>query len=106
MRFARMTIATTVAGVLLATTAPVASAESPAATGQVVVFQHEFTELTIYENPKGCQALPVGSHVINNLTSQPITIYYDPLCLSAIEPVATIRPGYGTHVSSVGSFRA
>ncbi|MCG8914372.1 hypothetical protein L6E12_00990 [Actinokineospora sp. PR83] len=84
------------------------SAEPPAedSTNQVVVFQHEFTELTVFEDPKGCERLPTGSHVISNQTDHEITIYSDPLCLLPIEPVSKIKPGYGTHVSAVGSFSA
>ncbi|WP_156756585.1 hypothetical protein [Actinokineospora pegani] len=89
----------------LATAVPAtaAAAEEP---DQVVVFQHEFTELSVYPEPEGCVRLPLASHVIFNQTDEPITIYADPLCLVPIEPVARIKPGHGSHVSSVGSFRA
>lgn len=94
---------------LLAAPAAASPSAEPPAEGspdQVVVFQHEFTELTVFEDPEGCVRLPIGSHVISNQTDHDITIYSDPLCLVPIEPFSEIKPGYGTHVSSVGSFKA
>lgn len=77
-----------------------------AATGHVAVFTHEFDALHVYENPSGCHTLPIASHIIFNETDQVIVIYADPLCLLPIEPFARVKPGFGTHVSAVGSFRA
>ncbi|WP_424189123.1 hypothetical protein ACOBQX_11960 [Actinokineospora sp. G85] len=95
--------------VLLAVTLATAVPATAAAAGepdQVVVFQHEFTELAVYPEPEGCIQLPLASHVIFNQTEEAITIYADPRCLVPIEPVARVEPGHGSHVSSVGSFRA
>ena len=95
------------AGALAAVAATVFTAQpAHAATGEVVVFTHEFTPATVFENPSGCTALPIGSHVIVNQTDTVVVIYADPLCLLPIEPFARLQPGYGTHVSAVGSFRA
>jgi hypothetical protein len=75
-----------------------------ASSGQVIVFQTEFTPLTTYANPEGCHRLPAAAHVLVNQSSAPVRIYADPLCLS---PSATVAPGYGAHVSpSSGSFSA
>lgn len=89
------------------TTVAAASTAEPANTpGQVVAFTHEFTELKVWDNPKGCLPLPAGTHLIFNQTDKAITIYADPLCVVPIEPFARVKPGYGSHVSAVGSFKA
>ena len=94
-------------GALAAVAATVLVAQpAHAAAGEVVVFSHEFTPVKVYENPSGCQILPIGSHIIVNQTADVVVIYADPLCLLPIEPFARVKPGYGTHVSAVGSFRA
>ena len=95
------------AGALAAVAVTVFAARpAAAATGEVVVFTHEFDAVTVFEDPTGCTALPIGSHVIVNQTDAVVVIYADPLCLLPIEPFARLKPGYGTHVSAVGSFRA
>jgi hypothetical protein len=71
-----------------------------AATGQVVVFSVEITPLETYDNPRGCKLLPVGAHVLANLTDGDVTIYSDAACLA---PLATVEPGYGTHVPAYGA---
>ncbi|MGH3906291.1 MAG: hypothetical protein ACRDTE_19240 [Pseudonocardiaceae bacterium] len=74
-----------------------------AADGQVVVFIADYTDLAVFNNPSGCQILPLGSHVLANLTDEPVTVYQDPLCLS-VGPV--IEPGDGAHVPPfAGSFK-
>ncbi|MBC6451516.1 hypothetical protein [Actinokineospora xionganensis] len=83
-----------------------ASAETPRGPGQVVAFTHEFTPLEVWKDPQGCQSLPAGTHLIFNQTDKVITIYADPLCFVPIDPFAKVKPGYGTHVSAVGSFKA
>jgi hypothetical protein len=80
---------------------PTAAPAQAAATGRVVVFNNEVVHLTVYEDPSGCYALPVGAHVVTNLTNGDIRIYADLMCLS---PSLTVKPGYGSHVSAVGSF--
>lgn len=92
----------------LAAAAPAGAADGAggADDGEVVVFQQEFAPLTVFEDPSGCLRLPAGAHVITNRTERVITIYADPACVVPIEPVARIKPGYGTHVSAVGSVRA
>ncbi|GAA4430574.1 hypothetical protein ACFQV2_32540 [Actinokineospora soli] len=92
----------------LAAVAATALAAQPAhaATGQVVAFTHEFDALQVWVDPSGCHTLPIASHLIFNQTDQVVVIYADPLCLLPIEPFARVKPGYGTHVSAVGSFRA
>lgn len=87
----------------VATVGLAAAPAQAAATGQVVVFSTEFQPLDVYTDPDGCHKLPITSHVVDNLTDQPIKIYGDPFCLT---PGLTIAPGYGSHVSGVGSFSA
>lgn len=73
-----------------------------AATGQVTVFETEFTELTTYEHPGGCYKLPAAAHVLINQTNQPVTIYAGPACITTL---LVVPPGYGAHVAPVsGSF--
>lgn len=86
-------------GVLL-----VAAPAAQASEGRVVVFSTEVQALDVYDNPVGCQKLPLAAHVITNETDAPITTYADPLCLS---PGIQILPGYGSHVAAgTGSFSA
>ncbi|WP_436491878.1 hypothetical protein [Actinokineospora sp. HUAS TT18] len=102
MRFAKSLSAALLAGAALTSLAPAAAATP----GQVVAFTHEFTPLRIWDNPTGCHALDPGTHLIFNQLDRPITIYADPACLFPIEPFARVKPGFGSHVSAVGSFRA
>jgi len=79
-----------------------ASAASPEPAGQVTVFSTEFTPLTTWDSPDGCEKLPAAAHVIVNQTSNAIRVYSDPLCLT---PGLTVAPGYGSHVpAGAGSF--
>lgn len=81
-----------------------AAAPASAAEGvnEVVVFSHEIAPLSVYEDPQGCHAMPVGAHQLNNRTDKTVTVYQDPLCLV---PQMQVQPGYGTHVTPVtGSF--
>ena len=87
----------------VATVGLAAAPAQAAATGQVVVFSTEIQPLDVYQDPSGCHKLPPLSHVIDNLTDQPITIYADPFCLT---PGLVVQPGYGSHVVNVGSFSA
>ena len=87
----------------VATVGLAAAPAQAAATGQVVVFSTEFQPLDVFQDPSGCYKLPITSHVVDNLTDQPIKIYGDPFCLT---PALTVLPGYGSHVSGVGSFSA
>ncbi|MEU4576452.1 hypothetical protein [Nonomuraea sp. NPDC023979] len=98
-RLPQIAIAATAAAIALATAVP-----AQAATGQVVVFSHEFQPLAVFTDPSGCHKLPIGAHQVNNQTDGDIRIYADPLCLIPQEPFSTIRPGYGAHVANVGSF--
>jgi hypothetical protein len=76
--------------------------DTGADTNQVVVFSSELTPLTVYQNPQGCQRLPVLSHTLHNQTSRPVQLHPDPLCLL---PGITIQPGYGSHTGQFsGSF--
>ncbi|MBD0734692.1 hypothetical protein [Streptomyces sp. CBMA29] len=81
-----------------------------AATGQVVVFSVEGQPLKVYQDPTGCQRLPSLAHVLDNLTDQPVRVFADPFCtVPATLPttgVGVLPPGYGTHVTGVGSFSA
>ncbi|WP_245614530.1 hypothetical protein [Actinokineospora inagensis] len=107
MRFARPVLLALCATVTsLAAALPAAAAEPPADTtvDQVVVFQMEFTPVTVYKHPTGCHTLPPLSHVLINQTDRVVTIYFDPLCVFPIFPVHNLVPGDGTHVSPVGSF--
>ncbi|GAA3015935.1 hypothetical protein [Actinokineospora globicatena] len=107
MRFARK-ISAAFGAAALATlaSAPSASAALPPAPqpDQVVVFQMEFTPVTVYKSPSGCYSLPIASHVLVNQTDRVVTIYFDPKCTFPIWPVQELKPGNGTHVSPVGSF--
>jgi hypothetical protein len=89
----------------VATVGLAAAPAQAAATGQVVVFSTEFQPLDVYTDPSGCHKLPITSHVVDNLTDQPIKIYLDPFC-TIPSPIPTLAPGYGSHVSGVGSFSA
>ena len=79
------------------------TAANAKATGRVVVFAHELTAATTFTDPEGCKRLPTGSHVLINLTDRPVKIYLDPICRTLS---LTVKPGFGSHVSAVGSFRA
>ncbi|MFF7159537.1 hypothetical protein [Streptomyces sp. NPDC008139] len=98
--------------IAMAAVAVVGLAATPAqaATGQVVVFSVEGQPLKVYQDPTGCQRLPVTAHVLDNLTDQPVKVFADPFCtLPATLPtsgVGVLPPGYGTHVTGVGSFSA
>lgn len=73
-----------------------------AAAGEVVVFQTEVQPLKVYENPDGCQKLPLTAHVLNNRTDKPVVIHADPFCAT---PGITVKPGHGAHVApGSGSF--
>ncbi|UQS24743.1 MULTISPECIES: hypothetical protein [Amycolatopsis] len=91
------------AAVALAIPAVISGAgTAAAATGRVVVFETEFQQLTVYEDPSGCHKLPVASHVLVNLTDATVRTYGDPLCLT---PSLIVQPGFGTHVAPLtGSF--
>ena len=82
-----------------ALTLPVTPA-AQAATGQVVVFSVEYEPLATYDNPRGCKSLPVGAHVLANLTDGDVTIYSDGACLA---PLLIVGKGYGTHVPNYGA---
>jgi hypothetical protein len=93
-----------------ATLVGVAAAPAQAATGQVVVYTTQFRPLDIYENPRGCNKLPLDTHVVLNKTDSPIKVYADPFCVVPIteDPttVGTLEPNHGTHASGAGSFKA
>lgn len=106
MRLVQSALIALAVGAAVTSLTPVATAVTADPPDQVVAFTHEFTRLDVWEDPHGCVQLPVGTHLIFNQTDKPITIYYDPACLLAIEPFSRVKPNYGTHVSAVGSFRA
>lgn len=73
-----------------------------AASGQVTVFESEATEVVVFNNPNGCNKLPLLAHVLVNHTDRPLVLHTDPLCIT---PGTTVAPGYGSHVAPVsGSF--
>ncbi|UED87366.1 hypothetical protein [Streptomyces profundus] len=75
-----------------------------AATGEVSVFSTELSPVTTYQDPAGCQKLPLDAHVLTNNTDAPVRGYGDPFCLT---PSLTVEPGYGSHVApGTGSFSA
>ncbi|MFI7677229.1 hypothetical protein [Actinophytocola sp. NPDC049390] len=79
-----------------------ANAETRAANGTVLVFEHELAPTTRYENPSGCVKLPAAAHLLANRTDSEVRIYADPFCLT---PSLTVLPGHGTHVPpATGSF--
>ncbi|MFC3993344.1 hypothetical protein [Actinoplanes siamensis] len=97
-------------GLLLAATAAPARAADPRRTagpakGQIVVFATELQTATVFTDPQGCQRLPPGAHVVVNLTNVFARLYADPYCKVPAVPFVTVKPGYGSHVSAVGSLK-
>lgn len=79
-----------------------AATAEPAPTGKVTVFSHEFSKVTEWENPSGCQKLPMDAHVLVNDTDKPVRTFMDPFCLA---PTLTVEPAHGAHVMpGTGSF--
>lgn len=72
-----------------------------AATGRVLVFQHELMPLTTYHNPSGCVRLPALSHAMVNKTERTVRVFAGPLCAGAFRVVS---PSFGSHVPAGGSF--
>lgn len=105
-----MRFGTRAALITIACAAAVGTAASPASaappSGNVYVFSHEFAPVTVFEYPQGCNAVPVGAHIVHNDTHGVVRLYADPLCLFPAEPFHIVKPGHAAHVSSVGSFRA
>ena len=100
-----VTLAAACAVLALAGSAQAAPAPAPedASTGKVAVFTMDYLPMKIYEDPEGCQTLPVGSHVLSNLTDRPVQLYADPLCL--VPSPVKVLPGHGAHVPPMaGSF--
>lgn len=98
----------TLAAALVAATAAfglAAAVPAQAASGQVVVFSDELQPLDVYHNPNGCTQVPISAHVLENQTDKPVHVYGDPFC-AVPAPIPVLQPGYGTHVSQVGSFKA
>jgi hypothetical protein len=88
------------------TAGPIATAapRTTDAVGTVTVFSSEATPLTVWNNPHGCQKLPIDAHVLVNQTDVPVTIYADPFCLT---PGLAVEPGHGSHVAAgSGAFSA
>lgn len=83
--------------------APERSAE--AAKGQIIVFATELQKATVFTDPEGCKKLPLGAHVVVNLTDVSAKLYADPFCKVRAVPFVTVKPGYGSHVSAVGSLK-
>lgn len=84
------------------TTGAGAASADPAPTGKIMVFSHEFSQVTEWENPQGCQKLPIDAHVLINDTDKPVRTFVDPFCLA---PSMTVQPAYGSHVApGTGSF--
>lgn len=91
-------------GVLAAACVLVVTVARPAlaADGQVMIFAHELRPMNVYQNPVGCQKIPVDAHILINLTDKPVSVYADPFCVT---PSLSIQPGHATHVSlGTGSF--
>lgn len=100
-------LAVTTAALVTTVAAPAAATPAPApATGKVVAFVADLLPATVWENPKGCKQLPLGTHVIFNETEAPIEVFADPRCFVPLEPFARLEPGRSMHVSAAGSFRA
>jgi hypothetical protein len=91
-RFTTVLFGTLTATALLMSTGPTASA----ATGEVVVFSAEVVPLDVYENPRGCYALPEGAHVLANRTDRAVRVYGAPGCFGL--PVVTVEESWGSHV--------
>jgi hypothetical protein len=76
-----------------------------AASGEVAVFTVEMKPLEVYEDPKGCKALPDGAHVLVNRTSKAVTIHGDPQCRTPA--IVVVEKDYGSHVpAEAGAFKA
>lgn len=89
-------LATAGAAIAVATTfAAAAPAAADPATGEIIVFSTEFTELTVVENPDGCHKLPIDAHVLANQTDKAVVVHGDPFCFT---PGLMVAPGYGSHV--------
>ncbi|WP_018685757.1 hypothetical protein [Actinokineospora enzanensis] len=105
MRLHRPLIATLSACALaLSAQAPASAAPPTGGIDQVLVFSFEYTPVAVFDQPKGCNILPAGAHVLINQTQRTVTIYGDPACLFPIFPFQKVAPGNGTHVSPIGSF--
>lgn len=70
------------------------------ANGTVLVFEHEFTSTTRYEDPSGCLKLPPAAHVLTNHADTSIRVYTDPLCVT---PSITVPPGHGSHLAPLSA---
>ena len=73
------------------------------ARGQIIVFATELQRAKVFTDPSGCQRLPLGAHVVVNLTDRSAQLYADPFCRVPAVPFLVVKPGYGSHVSAVGS---
>lgn len=99
-RFTTVLFGTLTATALLMSAGPAAGA----ATGEVVVYTAEVVPLDVYENPRGCYALPEGAHVLANRTDRPVQVYGAPGCFGV--PVVTVKENWGSHVPpAAASFR-
>jgi hypothetical protein len=110
---ANVVIALAAAG--LTVVAPVAADAQPQQPeGKVIVFVTEGSEISPagtrlreYEASAACQAFPAGAHAIANTSRKQLLFYSDPWCFTPVPPPFNlISPGYGAHVSPVGSFRS
>lgn len=92
---------------LLSTAVLLVGTGTPAnsAAGEVVLYSNEFTKVTTVVDPVNCTLLPIGAHLMLNLTDQPMALYLDPLCLLSTVPASSVAPGGGGHVLFIGSFR-
>lgn len=102
MRRGIRALVVTVAGCACLAGGVTASADAHAASGTVLVFEHEFVPTTRYENPSGCNALPAAAHLLANRTDSDVKLYADPFCMTFS---MVVPPGHGAHVPPVtGSF--
>ncbi|NUT93894.1 MAG: hypothetical protein HOY78_17930 [Saccharothrix sp.] len=92
---------TALLGTLCATalTVPLSPA-AHAAVGEVVVYTAEVVELAVFENPRGCYAIPEGAHVLINRTNKNVEVFGVPDCGGPFPapPIWVVQENYGGHV--------
>ncbi|MEB3367450.1 hypothetical protein [Saccharopolyspora mangrovi] len=103
MRIARLASALLTSGVLA--TGIVGTAVAQAPSDQVLVFIADaLVPVEKFQSPKGCQKLPLGTHVVINDTGRAITLYASPDCSGLGVP---LESGHGAHeIPALGSFKA
>ena len=79
------------------------SAVTAASDGQVVIFEHELTELMHYDDPSACNNAPPLAHTLVNLTDHSVMLDADERRGQAL---FSAEPGFPAHVAPGQSFSA